>query len=68
MQMLMMSGQKQRTPRDNKHLNTQDFVRKISGTGVWIGLTDTEVEDSWKWVDGTNMTSGFWNRGEPIGY
>ncbi|KAK9976634.1 hypothetical protein ABG768_021839 [Culter alburnus] len=47
----------------------QEFVKKISGNaGVWIGLTDSDVEGRWKWVDGTNMTSGFWGSGEPNGY
>ncbi|ROL54385.1 Transmembrane protein 135 [Anabarilius grahami] len=39
----------------------QDFVKKMSdGVKVWIGLTDSDEEGRWKWVDGTNMTSGFY--------
>ncbi|XDV31251.1 hypothetical protein PO909_033984 [Leuciscus waleckii] len=46
----------------------QGFVKKISANViVWTGLTDRDVENTWKWVDGSTPNSGFrlWASGEP---
>ncbi|XP_042569920.1 C-type lectin domain family 4 member E-like [Cyprinus carpio] len=46
-----------------------DFDKKMfGGTTAYTGLTDSDVEGRWKWVDGTNMISGLWGLGEPNGY
>ncbi|KAI2659828.1 C-type lectin domain family 4 member M [Labeo rohita] len=46
-----------------------DLVKKMSvGSNVWIGLTDIDVEGTWKWVDGSSLTSRFWMFAEPSGH
>uniref|UniRef100_A0A087YB48 C-type lectin domain-containing protein n=1 Tax=Poecilia formosa TaxID=48698 RepID=A0A087YB48_POEFO len=43
----------------------QELSRSVLQSGYWIGLRDVEEEGVWKWVDGTRLTDGFWNVGEP---
>ncbi|XP_078138866.1 uncharacterized protein naf1 isoform X1 [Centroberyx gerrardi] len=48
-------------------INSKDEqdILNILNRSVWIGLTDREQEGTWKWVDGTSLTTQFWYPPQP---
>ncbi|XP_076876713.1 uncharacterized protein LOC143526031 [Brachyhypopomus gauderio] len=47
----------------------QEFISEtFPHLEAWIGLTDTDKDGDWTWVDGTALTTGFWWDGEPNNY
>ncbi|XP_047672850.1 hepatic lectin-like isoform X2 [Tachysurus fulvidraco] len=49
-------------------INSREEHEYISGVfagEAWIGLHDTVQEGKWMWVDGTEVTTKFWRKGEP---
>ncbi|GAA6085377.1 hepatic lectin-like isoform X2, partial [Tachysurus ichikawai] len=46
----------------------QEYISKMVTGEAWIGLHDTVQEGKWMWVDGTEVTTKFWQKGQPNEY
>uniref|UniRef100_G3P102 C-type lectin domain-containing protein n=1 Tax=Gasterosteus aculeatus aculeatus TaxID=481459 RepID=G3P102_GASAC len=43
-------------------LEEQKFLSNFTTSRSWFGLSDKDIEGTWKWIDGTPLTAAYWYR------